>query len=874
MAKRAIYLNNPNLPSIEAEFEYTPKMVSEIHRCNLNVLYFAENFFYIINVDEGKQTIQLHPYQKKALRMMRDNRFSLLLFSRQTGKALDEDTPIPTPTGWVRNGDIKEGEYVFDEHGKPCKVLYAHEPLYDRDCYKVTFDNGEEIVADSSHIWFTQTSTDRKSKRLGGDKTTLDILNSLLKSDGSPNHRIPYATEGVEYTEKELPIKKSRNRWHYIKSVEKVESRPVRCITVDNPTGLYLAGKTSIPTHNSTISTIYCLWVACFNNDQNILVVANKESTAKEIFKRIRMAYEGLPNWLKPAVREYQKESMELANGSRIGITTTTGTAGRGSSANLLFCDEADWIECVAPSSQIQLWNEKPGETKKISIGEAWNTTQEEKLNPSDWKILTDNGWKSFGGFIKNENINSVKIEFTDGTELICSEDHELLCYSGNYTTAQKSRNKKIVSEEGFKTVKSVKKNGKIDAYDVTDVEGGRYITNGIVSHNCGLLNEFWASVYPIISSSKKSKIIMASTPRDTSGLFYKLYDGSCKGTNNWASLKITWDQVPGRDDIWKRETVESLGDPALFRREFECEFDQVGDSSIDVDMLEKMKLGVFQPLYVMDDGKYSIWEIPNENRIYVAGVDISEGLGKDSTVVQILDITDLKRINQVAMYSNNQITPSEFTAKLNEILQHWGNPIALIERNGCGGQVVDNLKKDFHYDNIVSYGYKEDNRVRQLGVMSHTNTKYKGVMNQRYWINTLNCVQINDMGTIIELKDFVRNKNGTWSAKSGSHDDRVMSLIWALVILSDDLVETYFEVIELDDNRKPMLIRPLDYGVKYFANPRSIYSNEKDGVSKTILPSLFSGNNPESSDPEMDDLISTGWVSADSYGGNSQNFW
>lgn len=210
--KRGIYLNNPNLPTVDAQFEYTPEMVQEIKKCEENVLYFAENYFYIISIDEGKQKIKLHTYQRRALRMMRDNRFSLLLFSRQTGK--------------------------------------------------------------------------------------------------------------------------------------------------------------------STISTIFCLWTACFNNDQNILLVANKESTAKEIFKRIRLAFEELPNWMKPGVKEYGKESMELANGSRIGITTTTGTAGRGSSANLLFIDEADWIECVAANTKITLRDKITGEVKNISIRDAWEMFQ------------------------------------------------------------------------------------------------------------------------------------------------------------------------------------------------------------------------------------------------------------------------------------------------------------------------------------------------------------------------------------------------------------------------------------------------------------------------------------------------------------------
>lgn len=555
MSKKGIYLNNPNLPSIDAQFEYTPKMVAEIRKCSTNVLHFAENHFQIINVDEGRQKITLHPYQKKALRMMRDNRFSLLLFSRQSGK--------------------------------------------------------------------------------------------------------------------------------------------------------------------STISTIFCLWTACFNNDQNILIVANKESTAKEIFKRIRMAYEELPNWLKPAVKEYQKESLELANGSRIGITTTTGTAGRGSSANLLFVDEADWIE-----------------------------------------------------------------------------------------------------------------------------------TN--------LLEEFWASVYPIISSSKKSKIILASTPRDTSGLFFKLYDGSVKNTNNWVSLKIPWNEVPGRDEQWKKDTMSSLGDISIWRREFEIEFDEIGESTFDNDLFEELKSNTTQPLYVFDDNHYHLWELPNEERIYVAGVDPAEGLGKDSSVIQVLDITDLRKIKQVAVYHNNRISPSEFTTKLNEILQHWGSPLALIERNGCGGQVVDNLKRNFNYENIVSYGYKDSNKL--AGIMSHTNTKYKAVINQRYWINTVKSVHINDIGTVNEFKDFIRMKNGTWGAKSGSNDDRVMSFIWALLILSDDLVENYFEVIERDENNKPLSIREIDFGTKRFINPISLYANEKDGPISSVLPILFEGGLNSNKDPDIEELHRNGW--------------
>lgn len=614
----------------------------------------------------------------------------------------------------------------------------------------------------------------------------------------------------------------------------------------------------------TTIATIYCLWSVIFNDDYKVLIVANKESTAKEIFKRIRLAYEELPNWLKAPVNYYGMESMELSNGSRIGISTTTGTAARGQSANLLFVDEADWIECIEGGCQIEIKNKKTQEIKKITVKEAYDLLQDEKLDVNDLGILSDDGWKSFTGIIKNENINTVKLKFDDGTELICSENHELLTSSGNFTYANKSRYKKIVSKSGLKKVVSICKHEYITTYDVTDVDGSRYYTNDVISHNCNMLNEFWASVYPIISSSKKSKVILASTPRDTSGLFYKLYSESLNGKNNWVSMKVLWNEVPGRDEKWKLETMSSMSNPALFKREFECEFDQIGDSQLDGLLYEEFKKNTRQPLYSLDEGLYNIWENPNPERIYVAGVDIAEGVGKDYSVIQILDITDPRFIQQVAVYANNKITPLEFTPKLRQILQNWGDPLALIERNSCGSQVVDNLKKDFNYENIVSWGNKHTTlndmyRPMHLGMVSHTNTKYKAIMNQQYWVATTKRVHINDLHTINELKDFVKMKNSTFSAKAGSHDDRVMSLVWALMILHPEITERYFEILDKDEHHMPVIIKPMDYGVNYFMNSTSIYTNSKESIGGDALPT-FLGSPTFTENPDIDDLYNAGY--------------
>ena len=133
--------------------------------------------------------------------------------------------------------------------------------------------------------------------------------------------------------------------------------------------------------------------------------------------------------------------------------------------------------------------------------------------------------------------------------------------------------------------------------------------------------------------------------------------------------------------------------------------------------------------------------------------------------------------------------------------------------------------------------------------------------MNMRYWINELRAVKIRDINTLIELKGFVRYPNGTWAAKSGadSWDDRVMSLVWTLMILENELTEKYFEIAEVDENKKPLKLRPLDYGIKYFVNPTSIYSNEKnkDGF---IPPPIILPSSGEKEFSEIEDLESQGW--------------
>jgi len=566
-----IYMGNSNLPAPGSSYDYNnhPEWVSEIKKCRKSLLHFAENYFFIINIDEGRQAIQLRKYQKRLLKTLKNNRFVVCLASRQIGK--------------------------------------------------------------------------------------------------------------------------------------------------------------------STVLTIYMLWVALFNEDQSILLAANKEESAKEVFKRVKLAYEMLPNYLKSTVVKYAETSMVFSNGSSISVTTTTSDTGRGRSVSLLCLDEVAFIDS-------------------------------------------------------------------------------------------------------------------------------------------GLLDTFWASVYPVISSSKKAKIFAVSTPNGVGNLFHSLYTGSLKKGdewNGWVSERVDWWEVPDRDEEWKQRTIRTIGSAEKFSQEFENTFISSGETAIDESLYTSLKNNTTDPNYIFDEGSYVLWDQPKSDRLYTVGVDVGEGLNLNASVAQILDITDLTDIKLVGQYYTRSMAPYNFTQKLNEILAHWGRPTVSIERNNCGAQVVDNLRNTYGYENIVSWGAKavENKAFDRMGILSHQNTKYRGVMNMRYWLNELRSIKIYDTKTLNELKDFVRHKNQTWSGRTAATlDDRVMALVWALIVLENDIVARYFEVVKYDDNMRPLILKSLDYGGgKKIINPVGLFTNEVDGSGMQPMPVMFDTGDEGlderyySSD-DMSELHSQGW--------------
>jgi hypothetical protein len=506
------YKGNENLLRNNAQIKWTPQMVEQLKLCNKSILHFAENYFHIVT-EEGKEKIKLYKYQKNLLKAFKNNRFNVVLSSRQSGK--------------------------------------------------------------------------------------------------------------------------------------------------------------------TTTITIYALWMVCFQGDKRVTIVANKESTAKEIYARIKMSFEGLPIWMKPSVKSFRNDGFDLQNGSKITVASTSASSARGTTSNLLIIDEMAH----------------------------------------------------------------------------CQND---------------------------------------------------------------LMKELWKSAIPIISSMKKSQLVVISTPNGVDNKFYELVEQAKQPDSDWHLETVNWWDVPGRDEEWKKQAMDAIGSKDDFDQEYGNVFHEKGKTAIDPEELDRLKTLAKEPILVMDDGDYKIFESPNPESFYAIGVDVGEGIGRSNTVAQVLDFSDLSNIKQVATFASKKISPYHFGTRLMGILNDWGRPPILIENNNNGQQVLDVLCHTHNYESVVSYHFegvsKHYNNENRFGIHNHTNTRYKGIGNFRYWVNSLKAVQMYDIETLVELSTFVKNPNFTFSKRNENDlDDRVFGMIWALFILEPSIAQKYFNVVDTDDQGRPLKISPIN---------------------------------------------------------------
>lgn len=303
------------------------------------------------------------------------------------------------------------------------------------------------------------------------------------------------------------------------------------------------------------------------------------------------------------------------------------------------------------------------------------------------------------------------------------------------------------------------------------------YIDEAAIIPN-NVAEQFFASVYPTISAGTTTKILLTSTPLGYNH-FWKFWNEAEKGTNGFVSHFIPYWEIPGRDELWAEEQLRTLGE-LKFNQEVLCEF--LGSSNTLINGRTLAQMSSMDPVFQNDMG-LMLYEEPQKDRIYVIIVDVARGVGGDNSAFTLIDITEIP-YKLIGKFKNNTIAPMLFPNVIHKTAKDYNNALILVETNDIGGQIADILYADLEYENILST-IKENNQTyispgfsksTTLGVRTTKSVKRQGCFAIKSLLEEKK-LNIFDADTIHEFSTFIE-RNGSYMADEGYHDDLVMTLV------------------------------------------------------------------------------------------------
>jgi hypothetical protein len=316
--------------------------------------------------------------------------------------------------------------------------------------------------------------------------------------------------------------------------------------------------------------------------------------------------------------------------------------------------------------------------------------------------------------------------------------------------------------------------------------------------------DQFFASVFPTISSGETTKILFTSTPNGLNH-FYKTCMGAKENTNGYQYVEVPWQKVPGRGIEWQQETLAAMDfDYEKFAQEFECAW--LGSSGTLISGACLKTLTPKTPL--ASKAGFTQYFLTEADHKYVLIADVSRGKGLDYSAFQIIDITQMP-YNQVAVYRSNLVTPVDYAVEIHRIAKLYNDATILVEINDIGGQVADTLFFDYESESLIyteSAGAKGKrisggfNKAAERGIRTTKTVKSVGCSILKLLVEQYQLI-INDHDTISELSTFSK-KNASYEAEPGCHDDLAMCLV-LFAWLSD---QQYFK--ELTDIHTLMKLR------------------------------------------------------------------
>lgn len=342
------------------------------------------------------------------------------------------------------------------------------------------------------------------------------------------------------------------------------------------------------------------------------------------------------------------------------------------------------------------------------------------------------------------------------------------------------------------------------------------------------LVVPFYRSIYPTLSSSQVSRIIITSTANGMN-LFHTLYDGAVHGTNAYAPFRVDWWEVPGRDEKWKQREIANLGgDEELFNQEYGNQFIVSSRMLINNELSQLItKLAhkyEWKEVDALYDLPYEYTELtwdknfdPNnidETDQFVFAIDIADGIGGDFTVINIFRLesqslakikqakevegeSSFIRLRQVGLYHCNNRSVDDVSKLLHLLLFKVFDQdhVRIVMETNFKGQVLYekiSANYDFYPEIFMHTRHSKVLQIRKPGVkITHENKEMycrelRKILEQRKII-------ITEDETAKEINAFGINKNGRFEAQTG-HDDIAMTLVNLVPYFTN---ETFYNQVE-----------------------------------------------------------------------------
>ena len=314
---------------------------------------------------------------------------------------------------------------------------------------------------------------------------------------------------------------------------------------------------------------------------------------------------------------------------------------------------------------------------------------------------------------------------------------------------------------------------------------------------------QFFASVYPTITSGQNTKVIMVSTPHGMN-MFYKIWVDAQEKRNDYIATEVHWSEVPGRDEAWKEETIRNTSE-SQFNSEFECEFLGSIDTLISS---RRLKTLVYRNP-IQSNAGLDIYVRPEKDNVYMITADVSRGTANDYSAFVVFDVTEIP-YKVVAKFRDNEIKPLLFPTKIHEVAKAYNQAYVMVEVNDIGEQVANALQFDLEYDNLVMasmrgragqvLGAGFSGGRAQLGVRTTKAVKKIGCSNLKQLIED-NKLIIEDYDSVNELSTFIV-RGSSYQADDGCNDD----LVACMFMFAWATDQTYFKELTDNDIRRTMI--------------------------------------------------------------------